>query len=239
MLIIKCPSANDQNVVAYDDTSFLGGNNWGQDIPYQSLPVGEDNIEKQMSHLSYYSIHGNTSSNSHDPSLSDNHMASIYENVVVGDKDIGDARRVSDGCVPHPISENKEKEKKTIVETANNAMEELTRLLNLNEPLWFRPTRDGSYILQRETYDTMYHKSSVLNGSSVRIESSKDDMIVNMAGAQLVDMFLDPVSTSITLTLNLDYLQQLHRTTHFRAFEIGSKKEKLKQVIYFLNEEAM
>lgn len=105
--------------------------------------------------------------------------------------DIGDALRVFDGCVPHPISENKKKEKKIIMETANNAMEELTRLLNLNEPLWFGPTRDGSYILQRETYDTMYRKSNVLNGSSVRIESSKDEMIVNMAGAQLVDMFLD------------------------------------------------
>jgi len=73
----------------------------------------------------------------------------------------------------------------------------------------------------------------------MRIESSKDEMIVNMAGAQLVDMFLDPVSTSITFILNLNYLQQLHRTTYFRAVGIGSKKEKLKQLLYFLNEKAM
>jgi hypothetical protein len=161
-----------------------------------------------LSNLVYYSIHGNTSSNSHDHSISDNHMATIDENVVVlGDKDIGDALRVFDGCVPHPISENKKKENKMIMETANNAMEDLTRLLNLNEPLWFGPARDGSYILQRETYDTMYRKSNVLNGSSVRIESSKDEIIVNMAGAQLVDMFLDSVSTSITFILNLEPLE--------------------------------
>jgi len=78
-------------------------------------------------------------------------MATIDENVVViDDKDIGDAYGVSDGCVAHPISKNKEKEKKIIMETANNVMEELTTLLSLNEPLWFGPTRDGSYILQHE-----------------------------------------------------------------------------------------
>lgn len=83
-----------------------------------------------------------------------------------------------------------------MLETANNAMEELTKLLNVNEPFWFRSLIDGKFILQRETYQKMYPKYNSLNRPHAYVESSKDLRIVNMSGTQLVDMFLNAVSIS-------------------------------------------
>lgn len=144
-----------------------------------------------------------------DPNLaSANHIATNYEDVVpiASDKDVSAFDiAVFGGCLPHPIGMAMESEKKVITETAYNALEELTRMIKLNEPFWFSSTKTGKFILQRETYDNFYKKSSVLNGPDARIEASKESLVVSMAGAQLVDMFLDSVSTFITL-IALDHL---------------------------------
>ncbi|XP_050901721.1 homeobox-leucine zipper protein HDG8 isoform X1 [Lathyrus oleraceus] len=130
-----------------------------------------------------------------DPNLaSANHIATNYEDVVpiASDKDVSAFDiAVFGGCLPHPIGMAMESEKKVITETAYNALEELTRMIKLNEPFWFSSTKTGKFILQRETYDNFYKKISVLNGPDARIEASKESLVVSMAGAQLVDMFLD------------------------------------------------
>ncbi|KAL5054760.1 hypothetical protein RYX36_035442 [Vicia faba] len=130
-----------------------------------------------------------------DPSLaSGNRIATFDENAVpvAADKDIGASHiGIFGGCLPHPLSIAMETEKNMIMGIANNALEELTRLIKLNEPFWFRSTKTGRFVLQRETYEKMYKKSSVLNGPDARIEASKESIVVSMAGAQLVDMLLD------------------------------------------------
>lgn len=123
------------------------------------------------------------------PSDHDQHIPTLDQDILVPEV-------LDGGMMPHPITITIEREKEKMLEIANNAMEELTMLLNVDEPFWFRSMVDGKFVLQRETYDQMYLKSNCLKGPHARIESSKDSRIVNMNWKQLVDMFMNTVSTS-------------------------------------------
>ena len=98
--------------------------------------------------------------------------------------------------LPVPVSAFTDEERGKMEETATDAMEELARLLRMNEPFWFRSMVDGKFILQRESYEKIFHRPNRLRGTRVRRESSKDSRLVIMNGTQLVDMFLDSVTTS-------------------------------------------
>nr|KYP50288.1 Homeobox-leucine zipper protein HDG12 [Cajanus cajan] len=79
-----------------------------------------------------------------------------------------------------------------MLQIANNAMEELMKLLSMNEPFWFRSLHDGKFILQHESYQKTFPWSDCLRaGPHSRIESSKDLRVVSMSGTQLVEMFLN------------------------------------------------
>ncbi|TKY59718.1 Homeobox-leucine zipper protein HDG12 [Spatholobus suberectus] len=93
---------------------------------------------------------------------------------------------------PQPMmSQSRDTEKALMSQIANTAMEELMKLLSMNEPFWFRSLLDGKFILQRDSYQRIFHRSNCFSGPHVRIESSKDSRVVNMSGAQLVEMFLN------------------------------------------------
>jgi len=96
-------------------------------------------------------------------------------------------------------SENKDTEKARMLKIANTAMEELMKLLSMNEPFWFRSIVDGRFILQRDCYQRIFQRSNTLKGPHARVESSKDSRVVKMSGTELVEMFLNSVSTSMTL----------------------------------------
>ncbi|MED6217599.1 hypothetical protein PIB30_019190 [Stylosanthes scabra] len=74
-------------------------------------------------------------------------------------------------------------------EAASKAMDELSRLLRMNEPFWYRSTVNSSFILHRQTYDSVFHRVGLRCGA--RREASKDSRLVAMNGFKLVDMFLD------------------------------------------------
>ncbi|GLT57689.1 hypothetical protein SLA2020_306430 [Shorea laevis] len=82
-------------------------------------------------------------------------------------------------------------EKALMSETAASAVDELIRLLRINEPLWVKSQTDGRYVIQRDSYEKIFPKANHFKSSSARFESSKDSGLVSMSAMQLVDMFLD------------------------------------------------
>lgn len=83
-----------------------------------------------------------------------------------------------------------------MLETAATALEELIRLLRIDEPLWMKTLNDGKYILHRDTYDKIFPRPNHFKSSTAWTESSKASGVVTMSAMQLVDVFLDAVSAS-------------------------------------------
>jgi homeobox-leucine zipper protein len=85
-------------------------------------------------------------------------------------------------------------DKSLMSDLASNAMQELVRLLQTNEPLWMKSSSDGRDVLNFEAYEKIFPKAnSHLKNPNIRIEASRDSGVVIMNGLTLVDMFMDPV----------------------------------------------
>ncbi|KAF3438347.1 hypothetical protein FNV43_RR21109 [Rhamnella rubrinervis] len=85
-----------------------------------------------------------------------------------------------------------EMDKSLMTDMAANAMEELLRLLQMNEPLWMKSTIDGRDVLNLESYERLFSRPrSHLKNPNVRVEASKVTDQVIMNGLALVDMFMD------------------------------------------------
>lgn len=84
-----------------------------------------------------------------------------------------------------------EMERSLMVETAASAMEELIRLLQIDDPLWTKSSPDGKYVLHPDSYEKISPRASHIRNSNAWVESSKDSCLVNMNAMCLVDMFLD------------------------------------------------
>lgn len=85
-----------------------------------------------------------------------------------------------------------EMDKSLMAEMAANAMDELIRLLQSNEPLWIK---DGRETLNLESYQTNFQNPySHMKNPSVRVEASRDSGVVIINCLALVDMFMDAVS---------------------------------------------
>ncbi|KAK8657078.1 hypothetical protein V6N13_035335 [Hibiscus sabdariffa] len=83
-------------------------------------------------------------------------------------------------------------DKSLMSDIAANAMEEMLRLLQSNEPLWIKSTNDGRDVLNLETYERIFPRpNSHFKSPNVRIEASRDSGVVIMNGLALVDMFMD------------------------------------------------
>ncbi|KAL2243851.1 UNVERIFIED_CONTAM: Homeobox-leucine zipper protein HDG11 [Sesamum indicum] len=83
-------------------------------------------------------------------------------------------------------------DKSLMADIAANAMDELIRLLQSNEPLWMKSAGDGREILNLESYDRIFPRpNSHLKNPSIRNEASRDSGVVIIHGLGLVEMFLD------------------------------------------------
>ncbi|XP_009587298.1 homeobox-leucine zipper protein HDG11-like [Nicotiana tomentosiformis] len=83
-------------------------------------------------------------------------------------------------------------DKSLMADIAGNAMEELIRLVQTNEPLWMKSAIDGKDVLNFQNYDRIFPRAnSHLKNHNVRIEASRDSGVVIMNGLALVDMFMD------------------------------------------------
>lgn len=87
-------------------------------------------------------------------------------------------------------------EKTLMTETAAGAMDELIRLVRINEPLWVKSATNEKYVLHHDSYERIFPKATHFKSSNARVESSKESVVVAMNGMQLVNMFLDPVSSN-------------------------------------------
>ncbi|XP_055831125.1 homeobox-leucine zipper protein HDG11-like [Solanum dulcamara] len=93
---------------------------------------------------------------------------------------------------PCPTLSISDMDKSLMADIAGNAMEELIRLLQTNEPLWTKSTTDGRDVLDIDSYDQIFPKAnSSLKNSNVRVEASRQSGVVIMNGLALVDMFVD------------------------------------------------
>ncbi|KAM7277711.1 hypothetical protein ACFE04_004845 [Oxalis oulophora] len=83
-------------------------------------------------------------------------------------------------------------DKSLMTDIASNAIEELLRLLQTNEPLWMKSTNDGRDVLNLENYERIFPRAnSHLKNPNVRIEASRSSGVVIMNALSLVDMFMD------------------------------------------------
>ncbi|KAL6579750.1 hypothetical protein OROMI_007774 [Orobanche minor] len=75
---------------------------------------------------------------------------------------------------------------------AANAMDELIRLLQSNEPLWLKSADGSREMLDFESYERNFQGPyGHLKSPDIRIEASRDSGVVVMNSSALVDMFLD------------------------------------------------
>ncbi|XAR73608.1 hypothetical protein NMG60_11007633 [Bertholletia excelsa] len=109
-----------------------------------------------------------------------------------------------------------EMEKSMMIESAVTAMVELIRLLRVNEPVWTKcPTDETSYLLQLDTYNKLFPRTSNSRGrsfSTARVESSKDSGLVAMDAVRLINMFMDPnkwVDLFPTMVTNARIIEQI------------------------------
>ncbi|KAJ9678138.1 hypothetical protein PVL29_022892 [Vitis rotundifolia] len=83
-------------------------------------------------------------------------------------------------------------DKSLMADVAANALDELLRLLQTNEPLWMKSTTDGRDVLNLESYERIFPRAnSHLKNPNVRIEASRDSGVVIMNSLALVDIFMD------------------------------------------------
>ncbi|RXH77162.1 hypothetical protein DVH24_023436 [Malus domestica] len=83
-------------------------------------------------------------------------------------------------------------DKSLMTDIAANAMVELLRLLQTNDPLWMKSSTDGRDVLNLESYERIFPRAtSHSKNPYVRIEASRDSGVVIMSGLALVDMFID------------------------------------------------
>ena len=86
-------------------------------------------------------------------------------------------------------------DKSLMADVAENAMVELLRLLQTNEPFWMKSSTDGRDVLNLESYERIFPRANRhFKGPNVRIEASRDSGVVIMNSLALVDMFMDSVS---------------------------------------------
>ncbi|OMO57701.1 hypothetical protein CCACVL1_25697 [Corchorus capsularis] len=83
-------------------------------------------------------------------------------------------------------------DKSLMTDIATNALEELLRLLQTNEPLWIKSSTDGRDVLSLETYERIFPTPNThFKSPNLRIEASRDSGVVIMNALALVDMFMD------------------------------------------------
>ncbi|XVF12042.1 hypothetical protein REPUB_Repub08aG0080700 [Reevesia pubescens] len=85
-------------------------------------------------------------------------------------------------------------DKSLMTDIAANAMEELLRLLQTDEPLWIKSTNDGRDVLNLESYERIFPRANThFKSPNVKIEASRDSGVVIMNGLALVNMFMDSI----------------------------------------------
>ncbi|KAF5954793.1 hypothetical protein HYC85_007649 [Camellia sinensis] len=109
---------------------------------------------------------------------------------------LGSSSNGSENSIDHTLvsqlKQVQDSDTSRMVQTVSNAIDELTSLFIMDR-LWIKDPIDGRHIIQRENYEKIFSRTSHLKSSRTRFESSREEAIVRMNGAQLVEMLLDSV----------------------------------------------
>jgi homeobox-leucine zipper protein len=101
-----------------------------------------------------------------------------------------------------------------ISQLARLAMQELVRLVRVNEPFWINFSNSYQaerYNLDRKSYNQFISKNSHIRGDYVSEESSKYSGRVGLDGTELPELFLDSLSMQLFLDrLILKHFNQFH-----------------------------
>ncbi|KAK9691678.1 hypothetical protein RND81_09G211700 [Saponaria officinalis] len=87
---------------------------------------------------------------------------------------------------------NPELEKLLMAEIAASAMDELIKLLKVDQPLWIKSQTEEQYVLDYDCYYKIVSGTKESRYLNSRMESSKDAGVVAMDARLLVDLYLDP-----------------------------------------------
>ncbi|GMG99550.1 hypothetical protein Nepgr_001390 [Nepenthes gracilis] len=91
----------------------------------------------------------------------------------------------------YQIRKFSETEKSLMAEIAASALDELIKLLRMDEPLWLKSEIDGRCFLHHQGYEQIFPGAIYFKYPHTRMESSKNLGLVAMNGKQLVDILLD------------------------------------------------
>lgn len=119
-------------------------------------------------------------------------------------------------------------EKPLVLETAASAMDELIRLIRINEPLWIKSPADGGFVLHRDSYEKIFPRADHFTNSTARVEASKDSEIVTMNAMHLVEMILNSVSIHDFFSFHISYT-----VTLILKVSIFMERCQIKQSIQF------
>ncbi|KAL7263537.1 hypothetical protein ACSBR1_001655 [Camellia fascicularis] len=107
---------------------------------------------------------------------------------------LGSSSNGSENSIDHTLvsqlKQVQDSDTSRMVQTVSNAIDELTSLFIMDR-LWIKDPIDGRHIIQRENYEKIFSRTSHLKSSRTRFELSREEAIVRMNGAQLVEMLLD------------------------------------------------
>ncbi|WVZ14686.1 hypothetical protein V8G54_012252 [Vigna mungo] len=112
-------------------------------------------------------------------------------------------------------------DKSLMSDIASNAMEEMIRLLQTNEPLWMKGP-DGRDVLDLDTYERMFPKANGhMKNPNVHVEASRDSGVVIMNGLTLVDMFMDPMYEELQVLSPLVSTREFYFLRYCQQIEQG------------------
>ncbi|KAK9059611.1 hypothetical protein SSX86_020315 [Deinandra increscens subsp. villosa] len=102
---------------------------------------------------------------------------------------------------PDPIAPLSDMDKSLMAEIANNAMEQLMRLVHNSDPFWIKSPKDGTETLDLDSYKRIFARpNDSLKNPNVRTEASRATSVVTMNSLKLVDMFVDSIKWSEIFT---------------------------------------
>ncbi|KAL5995490.1 hypothetical protein ACLOJK_025552 [Asimina triloba] len=112
-------------------------------------------------------------------------------------------------------------DKSLMAEMSSNAMDELMRLLRMDEPLWMKSSSDGRDVLNLDSYERMFPKPN-LKTPDIRIEASRDSGVVIMNASALVDMFMDAMYEELQVLSPLISTREFYFLRYCQQIEPGS-----------------
>ncbi|CAI8590367.1 unnamed protein product [Vicia faba] len=149
-------------------------------------------MEKKISLPEFEQALATVKSFSRDRDIDFSQTKPVYETLRHAHLHVHGNLTMREAMLMNISEQNPDEQKRMMSRIATIAMEELARLLRVNEPFWVN-TRDGKFTLDRESYEQVFPKDNHFQGANVCEESSKFSGVVKLSALQLVDMFLDPL----------------------------------------------